>query len=229
MDKKTILLVDDNRDILAANRRILAGAGRVLRTAFDLAGARREMAAHPPDVVVLDIMLPDGSGLDFLAELREVSIAPVLLLTSLGDRDDRLRGLRAGGDDYITKPYDIEELKERVAAALRRAELVERSGPRPIVRGPLRLDPTSGRAELGGADLGLTPKEFALLLCLTRAGGAVLTAEQLYRAVWGQPMEEDARTLRKHISRLKHKLEAAGGGVSLMATRGEGYELDIPE
>lgn len=229
MEQKTILLVDDNQKILDANRRILSREGYLLRSAASLAEARRELEEHPPDLVVLDVMLPDGNGLDFLQELREVSIAPVLLLTSLSDRDHRLNGLRAGGDDYITKPYDLEELKERVAAALRRSALQERSVPRAILRGPLKLDPVAGRAWLDGRDLGLTPKEFSLLMYLARHSGSPLPAEQIYREVWGQPMGEDVRTLRKHISRLKGKLETAGGGASLMATRGQGYELDIME
>lgn len=229
MKRKTVLLVDDNQRILEANRRILTKAGYNVRTAANLAQARLALVECPPDAVVLDVMLPDGNGLDFLQELREVTLAPVLLLTSLGDRDDRIRGLRSGGDDYITKPYDIEELRERVAAALRRATLQERGGPPAVVRGPLRLDMVSGRAFLEGDDLALTPKEFSLLLCLARHPGQALSAEELYQSVWGQSMGEDARTLRKHVSRLKQKLSQAGDEVAVMTTRGEGYELDVAQ
>jgi DNA-binding response OmpR family regulator len=123
MSKKGIvLLVEDNPQILDINRRVLEDEGLTVLTAATLAEARQRLAIAAPDVVVLDIMLPDGSGLDFLPELRKACASPVLFLTAKVERDDILAGLRAGGNDYITKPYDIEEFQVRVTSFLRLIE-----------------------------------------------------------------------------------------------------------
>lgn len=222
---KTVLLVEDNEKIMEANRRALAKVGYHIEMAFDLAGARDCLARNEPDVIVLDIMLPDGSGLDFLAEIREDITAPVLLLTALGSKDDRLEGLRAGGDDYITKPYDLDELRERVAAFLRRKEIYEARTARKLVRGPLVLDLVAQRAYLDDEDMLLTQKEYALLLLLAQNEGRAVDTTTLYEAVWKAPMGEDANAIKIALSRLRKKL--INSGLRLAADRGEGYRLEM--
>lgn len=221
-----ILLVEDNPAILEANRQALAHEGYRIETAITLSEARKQLAENPPDAIVLDIMLPDGNGLDFLRELREGGqIAPVLLLTSLIKKDERLEGLRAGGDDYITKPYDIDELRARVAAFLRRVKMDRESAtPAEVVTlGPLALDLTRQRGTLQGEDLRLTPKEFILLLMLVQSEGEALARETLYEAAWQSPMGTDSGALWRQISALKRKLGDAY--FDLSAQRGFGYML----
>lgn len=188
------------------------------------------LAETTPDALVLDIILPDGNGLDFLREMRDTGqAAPVLLLTSLIKKDERLEGLRTGGDDYITKPYDIDELRARVAAFLRRVKMDRESAPPNghITRGPLTLDLVAQQAFLSGDNLLLAPKEFALLLFFVQNEGNTLTREAIYEAVWKQPLAGDAGALLMQMSRLKKKLEERGDRIVITAFRGEGYKLEI--
>lgn len=223
----TILLVEDNRQLNEINRRALEQAGYRVLAALTLAGARAHLAQTQPDVILLDVMLPDGDGVAFCGEIRNATDAHILFLTSKTGDEEHLRGLGAGGDDYIAKPYRMELMLARVAAALRRREM-QRNAPRPggMQRGRLRLDTISGRAYWDGEDLQLTQKQFALLLLLGDAPGRVVPKEQLYEKVWGQPMTEDAGALFTQTSRLKKRLEQASGGTAtLFSSRGEGYSL----
>lgn len=170
-----------------------------------------------PDLIVLDIMLPDGSGLDFIAQLRRYSRVPVLLLTGLTTPEDVVRGLRLGGDDYLAKPYDFGVLLARVEALLRRAEQI----PEKLTRDRLSLDVAAGTAALDGADLLLTQKEFALLLLFAQNEGRFIRAEYLYEKVWNQPMAGDSQVFRKTLHNLRRKIE--GGGWQVEWSRGEGY------
>jgi DNA-binding response OmpR family regulator len=218
---KTILMVEDNPDILWINSSMFAAQGYTVITAENLKEARRHMDKCLPDIIILDILLPDGSGLDFIPEIRAKTNAPILMLTSLTDRDDRLLGLRAGGDDYIAKPYDIDELSARVSAFLRREEMHQANPVHEIVRGPLVLDTVSGQAFLNDEDMLLTPKEFGLLLLLARNEGKALAKETLFRSVWKQAVNDDARTVKAHISNVRKKL--SGSGYTISVSRGEGY------
>lgn len=222
-----ILLVEDNPAILEANRQALAHEGYRIETANSLAEARQALAATPPDAIVLDILLPDGSGLDFLREMREAGqSAPVLLLTSLIKKDERLEGLQAGGDDYITKPYDIDELRARVAAFLRRVRLDRESAPpaQTINRGLLTLDTLAGRAFLNGVDLRLTPKDFSLLRMLVQNEGKTLSKAALYEAVWKAPLAGDDTAIKTAVSRLRKKLEDSD--FTIKSLRGQGYRFE---
>ena len=225
-DKRaTVLIVEDNKAMLRLNARMLSGAGHVVLAAETLAEAREQLKSHTPDAVVLDIMLPDGNGLDFLQEIREDSDAPVLLVTSLGDKDDRLAGLRAGGDDYITKPYDIDELVARVNAFLRRERMHREKPVREITKGPLRLDTLSGRAYLNGSEMRLAPKEFSILRLLVQNESSILTAEKLYEEVWGMPMASDDHSIKNAVYRLRKKLRSDSSGLWIEMLRGEGYRF----
>ncbi|EMS71547.1 response regulator transcription factor [Ruminiclostridium cellobioparum] len=220
MRKKMILLVEDNEQILRGNERLLTRRGYGIAAALTLFEARKELETQMPDLIVLDIMLPDGSGLDFIAELRQHSQIPVLLLTGLTTPEDVVRGLTAGGDDYLAKPYDFGVLLARVEALLRRSEQI----PEKLTRDRLSLDVTVGVALLDGTDLLLTQKEFALLLLFAQNVGRFIGAEYLYEKVWKQPMTGDSNALRSTLKRLRAKLE--GSGYCIILSKGEGYQFE---
>jgi DNA-binding response OmpR family regulator len=162
MTGKIILLVEDNKKIMQNNKTALRYRGAKVETAATLAQARALIAEKPFDAAVFDIMLPDGSGLDLLSEVRAVSNLPILLLTAKGDSEDIVKGLSIGADDYLAKPYDLNVLAARIDALLRRTQITDLNEN--VVIGPLRFDLLSNQALCGDKDLLLTPKEFALLL-----------------------------------------------------------------
>ena len=217
---KRILLVEDNEQIMQGNERLLTRRGYEVACALTLAEAHRVVKNRMPDLFVLDIMLPDGSGLDFMAEIRKVSQVPVLLLTGLTAPEDVVRGLRLGGDDYLPKPYDFGVLLARVEALLRRAQQV----PECIQKGRLTLDVTVGTATLDGADLLLSQKEFSMLLIFVQNEDRIISAEYLYEKVWKQPMQGDSNALRSTLKRLRAKLE--GSGYCVVLSKGEGYQFE---
>jgi DNA-binding response OmpR family regulator len=217
--RKLLLLVEDNEKIMNGNRRLFGFAGYETVAALTLAEARAAISATRPDAILLDIMLPDGSGLDFMRELRESGSAgiPILLLTGLTTPEDVIKGLTAGGDDYLTKPYDFPILLARVEALLRRAQRV----PEVISRGLLSLDIASGVATLNGTDLLLNKKESALLLIFLQNSERYIDAEYLYEKIWHAPMTGSTQALKSTITRLRAKL--GGSGWNIAASRGEGY------
>ncbi|TCL60942.1 two-component system response regulator TctD [Kineothrix alysoides] len=217
---KRILLVEDNEQIMRGNERMLARRGYEVVTALTLADAHNACDAQMPDLFVLDIMLPDGSGLDFMSELRQHSHAPVLLLTGLTAPEDIVRGLSKGGDDYLAKPYDFGVLLARVEALLRRAENI----PEKLTRGRLSFDIMADVAMLDGTDLLLTQKEFALLLIFAQNEERCISAEYLYEKVWKAPLAGDSQALKKTIHRLREKIE--GSGWRIEWSRGEGYSFE---
>jgi DNA-binding response OmpR family regulator len=215
---RNILLVEDNKEIQKVNKNMLIRHDYNVRLAKNLAEAQEHLTEAEPDLIVLDIMLPDGSGLDFLKSLRQDTDIPVLLLTALAEPGDTVKGLQAGGDDYLAKPYDNAELLARIESLLRRASRT----PKTLVKGRLTLNMISGMAFVDGKDLLLSHKEFALLLLLAQNEGKTINAEYLYEEVWGLPMN-DNRTLKKHISELRKKLEDETSGYEIANVRGEGY------
>ena len=218
---KRILFVEDNEKIMHANIRKFMRAGYETAAAPTLAAARLSISERTPDAVVLDIMMPDGSGLKFMQELREggYSDVPVLLLTGLGAKEDVVRGLAAGGDDYLTKPYDFEELLARVEALLRRTGKV----PEIVTKGRLSLNLAASAAILDQTDLLLAQKEFALLFIFVQNEDRHISAEYLYEKVWRAPMAGDNHALKSAISRLREKIK--GSGWKIEWSRGEGYSF----
>jgi DNA-binding response OmpR family regulator len=196
---------------------MLRRRGYDVAAALSLQEARERLTKAAPDAIALDIMLPDGSGLDFMRELRRESNIPILLLTGLGTPEDVVRGLTDGGDDYLTKPYDFGVLLARVEALLRRAGRF----PDAVQKGPLSLDVMSGRALLHGEDLLLTRKDFALLTLFTQNEDKAIGAEYLYEELWKTPMADDTQAIKSAVSRLRKKL--AGSGYTILNKRGEGY------
>ena len=191
MPKARLLLIEDNPRIQLANKDMLELLGYEVSLAMNLAEARACFLEILPDVVVLDIMLPDGSGLDFLRELHQNSNVPVLMLTALGTSEDTVRELSVGADDYLAKPYAYPVLAARVEALLRRAEQI----PEKLTRDRLSLDVAAGVATLDGTDLLLTQKEFALLLIFTQNEGRFISSEYLYEKAWKQPMVGNSQAL----------------------------------
>ncbi len=229
MEAYHVLLIEDEPEILEYNRKRLMAEGYQVSVAATLTAARQALANNKPDLVVLDIMLPDGSGVDFCRDLRAVTKAPVLFLTSLGESEQIVRGLRAGGDDYMVKPYKMEELLARIEAHLRRAALWKQETEEQF--GPLQLDAANQRAYWAGQDLLLKPKEFQLLVCLLKNRNRYSTAAELYTAVWGLPILEDPRTIATHIYSLRKKLQKLAGDsiISIDSSRNRGYRLEYSQ
>ena len=237
---RSILLVEDDLDIQEVNKDMLERRGGYdVRLAINLAEARERIAESAPDIIVLDIMLPDGSGLDFLRELREeigerrvkdgqnnsplsilksqLSTIPVLLLTALGKSKDMVEGLQAGGDDYLAKPYDNDVLLARIEAILRRAGRVSET----ITKGLLTLGLLSKRAFVNGEDLMLTSKQYDLLFLLIQNEGKTMSAETVYEKVWAQPLNNNKNALQVSISKLRTKIKHSGYDITSL--RGKGY------
>ncbi|RHR28613.1 DNA-binding response regulator [Clostridium sp. AF19-22AC] len=220
MKGKVVLMVEDNEHVQELNRLVLEREGCMVLTAPSLDAARQILAGHPViDIVVLDILLPDGSGLDFIPELKKSTAAPVLMLTSRRGYGDMVQGLTGGADDYMTKPYRVEELLARMVALLHRRETAQ--GNIRLTRGPLVLDTVAQRAFLHGEDILLQPREYAVLLYLIRHEGEGVPAEQLFEAVWKLPALGNTNAAKTAVSRLRRKL--SGSGYTISSGRGTGY------
>jgi DNA-binding response OmpR family regulator len=221
----TILIVEDERDLSALLRRHLQEEGHRVTQAYDGQQALAAARAQPPDLVVLDWMLPRMDGLEVCRRLRTESVVPILMLTARAEEMDRVVGLEVGADDYLTKPFSVRELLARVRALLRRVELDRGTAPaaqiaQPAPRmppvqpalqaGPLRVDLTERSATLRGSPLDLTPKEFDLLALLVRNPGRAFSREYLVETVWGYDATGSDRTVDTHVLRLRRKLGAVG-------------------
>ena len=205
--KGSVLVVDDEPTILDVVGRYMERAGYETHRAADGPEALRLAAAHRPDLVVLDLMLPGIDGIEVMRQLHEGSgpRTAVILLTARGEESDRLVGLRQGADDYVVKPFSPAELVARVDAVLRRVAPPDSEAP-PIVHGPLRIEPASRRVVLDGEELALTMREFDLLAYLAEHPGRVYSRDQLMEAVWGEHYFTDTSTVTVHVRRLRAKL-----------------------
>lgn len=205
--KQTILLIEDETDVLLSNQELLESSGYQVLTAENIREGWARLEELVPDLIILDVILPDGLGLDFCKKIRESHTVPVLFLSCLDEKHHIIEGLKIGGDDYITKPYLLEELLARCQALLRRVKLDTKDKLEKIQISSLMLDISKQKAYLSEQDILLTPKEFSLLLFLIRHPKEGFTAEQLYEAVWDMPYNEDVRTIKAHIYNLRKKLQ----------------------
>ncbi|HUZ16486.1 MAG TPA: response regulator transcription factor [Gaiellaceae bacterium] len=221
-----VLVVDDEPQILRALRTSLRGAGYEVETAETAEQALTLLAANPPDAVVLDLVLPDASGIEVCRELRTWSSAPVIVLSVVGDETEKVAALDAGADDYVTKPFGIEELLARLRAALRR---VDAPAEPVVVIGELRIDLEKRAVSVGGKPVQLTPHEFSLLRVLARNPGKLLTHTMLLREVWGRGYGEESHYLHVYVSQLRRKLEPDPARPRYILTEpGAGYRLAEP-
>ena len=234
-----ILVVDDEPAIRESLAFALERQGFAIEEAETLAEARARAPAA--DLILLDLVLPDGSGLDFLRQLRTRSDVPAIVLTSRDDEQDRVLGLELGADDYVVKPFSPREVAARVRAVLRRVRPAGEAGdegapgseqtgsvPAAELHGPggITLDPRSRRARAGAAELSLSRTEFNLLHAFLREPGRVFDRQALLDAVWGSEVVVGERTVDVHIKALRRKLgEAAGAGPLIETVRGVGYRL----
>jgi DNA-binding response OmpR family regulator len=218
---KTLLVVEDERDILQNHRDFLENHGYSVLPAENLAQAREHLSNAAPDAIVLDIMLPDGSGLDLLTELRTVrNKIPVILLTAWGKAKDVAKGLRLGANDYLSKPFEYEVLLARVEAMFRNVETL----PAVIEKGAIKFKIKPMEALFGNQKIKLSPVEFFLLQLFVENEGAVMRKEYLYEEVWGADMEGDPDAVKKAVSRLRKKIE--GSGYTINKLYGEGYRFE---
>jgi DNA-binding response OmpR family regulator len=222
-EQKTVLLVEDNAKLNESNRRALELKDYRVLTALTLREAREHLKACDPDVILLDVMLPDGDGIDFCGEIHNSVTSHILFLTAKTEQENRIRGLAYGGDDYITKPFKLEELLARVGAAMRRREKTPKPEDK-ISAGDLTLNTISQRALWRGADINLLTKEFAILKFLMQRNGRYFLAEDLYRELWG--MEAfDIRAVKQNIYRIRKSFTENSVGYSIEQRRGLGYRF----
>jgi two-component system KDP operon response regulator KdpE len=223
--KTRILVVDDERPIRRALEVTLAKAGYEVVTADDAEQTLTQAALNPPDLVILDLMLPDADGAEVCKQLRDWMRAPILLISAVGEEQDKIRALDAGADDYLTKPFGIGELLARVRALLRRSEGAT-SGQQVLMLGALGIDLPHRLVTVAGNEVHLTPTEFDLLKELALAEGRPLTLQMLLRKVWGPGYAQEMQLLRTHMGRLRDKLEENGvPRKSIETLTGVGYRL----
>ncbi len=223
MSGERILVVDDELQILRALKVILREAGYEPLAVATAEEALDAAATRPPDAAIVDLVLPDGDGIQVCRQLRGWSAMPILVLSAVGEEEQKVRALEAGADDYVTKPFGARELVARLAAALRRAG---RSADEPVIAlGTLELDLARRVVKRAGQEVRLTPIEYDLLRTLARNRGRLLTHRALLTEVWGPAYAEDVRTLRTHIANLRRKLDAPDDAPLIRTDPGVGYRL----
>ena len=226
MSGARVLVVDDEPQILRALETTLRGAGYEVETASDGETALTRAAARPPEAVILDLVLPDRSGIQVCRELRTWLEAPVIVLSAVGEERDKVEALDAGADDYVTKPFGIDELLARLRAALRRAA---EPGDPVVEIGELRIDLDKRVVQRDGDVVPLTPREFALLRYLARNEGRLLTHRSILREVWGPSYQTESHYLHVYVSQLRRKIESDPTRPRYLLTEaGAGYRLVAP-
>jgi two-component system, OmpR family, response regulator RegX3 len=229
--RRTILMVEDEDSITVPLAEALDREGFDTQVTGTVKGALELTDRELPDLVLLDVMLPDGSGYDVCRRLRERSRVPIIMLTARGEETDRVVGLELGADDYVVKPFSAREVAARIRAVLRRADAeAPAAGEGPLEVGPLRLDPDRRSARLDGGDLELTRKEFELLELLLREAGNVVSRERLIDEVWDVNWFGSTKTLDVHVSSLRRKLGDDSADPRFLHTvRGVGFRFAAPE
>jgi DNA-binding response OmpR family regulator len=206
VEMASILVVEDEPVVRDVVVRYLRQAGYVTLEAADGRVAKERLEHEPPDLVVLDVMLPEVDGLELCRWIRSRSHVPIIMLTALGEESDRIVGLELGADDYMTKPFSPRELVARVRAVLRRADAPD-DAEQPITIGDLEIDSARREVRRDGREVRLTAREFDLLLFLARHPRHVFTRDQLMDRVWGYSAPTDSGTVTVHVRRLREKLE----------------------
>jgi len=232
--RRTILMVEDEESITVPLAETLAREGFDTQVAQTVAEALELAGQTEPDLVLLDVMLPDGSGYDVARELRRESDVPIIMLTARGEETDRIVGLELGADDYVVKPFSAREVAARIRAVLRRSgeggRTAEAERPGELEVGDIRLDPNRRAAWSGGEELELTRKEFELLELLMREAGSVISRERLIDEVWDVNWFGSTKTLDVHVSSVRRKLGDDPSAPRYIHTvRGVGFRFSAPE
>jgi two-component system KDP operon response regulator KdpE len=221
---RVVMVVEDEPPVRRFLRAALEGHGYRLVEAGGAREAEQLAPGHNPDLFLLDLGLPDGDGIDLARRLREWTRAPIIVLSARGREEDKVKALDAGADDYLTKPFGVNELLARMRVALRHA--AGGPGAEPVYEaGPLRVDLARREVTVGGREARLTPTEFRLLALLARHAGKVLTHRQILKEVWG-PAATEVHYVRVHMAELRKKIEAEPARPRLLVTEpGVGYRL----
>jgi two-component system KDP operon response regulator KdpE len=220
-----VLVVDDEPQIVRGLQVILRNEGYRVEEATTKQEALDSVSVRPPDAIVLDLLLPDGNGIDVCREIRRWSTVPILVLSAVGDERQKVMALDAGADDYVTKPFGRDELLARMRAVLRRRS---DDGDSPIGVGDLEIDLAGRSVRRGGKEVHLTPIEFDLLSKLAEHPGRLVTHRQLLQEVWGPGYEDETHYLRVHFAHVRAKLEPDPSNPRYVITEpGIGYRLRV--
>jgi two-component system KDP operon response regulator KdpE len=215
MSGPSILLVEDEAPARRALAEYLGQRGYEVSQADTAQEAMRQWDAHRADLVLLDLGLPDLDGTEVIRRIRREATTPIIILSARGDERDKIAGLEAGADDYLSKPFATDELNARIRAVLRRAGGQASDSKGCLRLGPIALDAVKREVNVAGTDVRLTPREYELLKVMMSNQGRVLTKARLLRAVWGLAYADESTYLHVYVNRLRRKLAAAASGVSL--------------
>jgi two-component system KDP operon response regulator KdpE len=222
-----VLVVDDEPQIVRGLKIVLRNAGYAVEAAETKAEALAALALRPPDAVVLDLVLPDGQGVEVCEEVRRWSRLPILVLSAVGDEREKVRALDAGADDYVTKPFGTDELLARLRAVLRRS--AEAGGSPRLDLGRVVIDLADRSVQRDGEPVHLTPIEFELVRVLAQHHGRLVTHRQLLQEVWGPEYGAETHYLRVHVAHIRGKLEPDPSRPQYLITEpGVGYRLRDP-
>ncbi|MCY7710086.1 response regulator transcription factor [Bacillus safensis] len=227
-----VLMIDDEKEILELINTVLTreGIDRVI-TASTARDGLAKFHQEQPDLVILDIMLPDGEGYDICRQIRETSHVPIIFLSAKGEESDKIVGLAIGGDDYITKPFSPKEVAYRVKAQLRRISYLQSTQADPVIKkGPFELNEQQAELTKNGAIIELTPKELLLMTYFLQHPNRVISKETLYQTVWGEDFFGSDNTVMVHIRRLREKIEDSPSTPEFLVTvKGLGYKFVVKD
>jgi two-component system, OmpR family, KDP operon response regulator KdpE len=227
MTAQRVLVVDDEPQIVRGLKIVLRSAGYAVEAAETKAQALTALATRPPDALVLDLVLPDGEGVEVCREVRRWSRLPILVLSAVGDEREKVRALDAGADDYVTKPFGTDELLARLRAVMRRS--ADQGTSPELTIGALSIDVADRRVARDGQDIHLTPIEFDLVRVLAQYHGRLVTHRQLLQEVWGPEYGAETHYLRVHVAHIRAKLEVDAARPEYLITEpGVGYRLRTP-
>jgi two-component system response regulator RegX3 len=226
-DASRILLVEDEEALAESIRYSLEREGYGVSVAVDGRRAVEQFRATEPDLVILDLMLPEMSGLDVVRSIRQSSTVPIIIVTAKDSEADKVTGLELGADDYVTKPFSVRELVSRVRAHLRRSSMATAPQTEEVLGGgPVQMDVGRHEVLVDGDPVMMPPKEFQLLELLLRRQGRLLTRDFLIEEVWGRDYVGDTKTLDVHVKRIRHKIETdPHEPIHLVTVRGLGYKF----
>ncbi|MBG9825451.1 transcriptional regulator [Bacillus safensis] len=227
-----VLMIDDEKEILELINTVLTreGIDRVI-TASTASEGLTKFHQEQPDLVILDIMLPDGEGYDICRQIRETSHVPIIFLSAKGEESDKIVGLAIGGDDYITKPFSPKEVAYRVKAQLRRLSYLQSSQADPVIKkGPFELNEQQAELTKNGTVIELTPKELLLMTYFLQHPNRIISKETLYQTVWGEDFFGSDNTVMVHIRRLREKIENSPSTPEFLVTvKGLGYKFVVKD